>query len=55
VSSVEWAPLLSWVCGWINIVGWVFLVGTANSFSAFMIGGIAAMMNPVILLCPLDP
>ncbi|KAA8907841.1 amino acid permease [Sphaerosporella brunnea] len=46
LSNPEWASLLSWMCGWINVIGWVFLIGLANSFSAFMIGGIAAMMNP---------
>ncbi|KAI5857151.1 amino acid/polyamine transporter I [Tricharina praecox] len=46
VSSQEWAPLLSWICGWVNLVGWVFLTGMAASFASTMIEGMAAMMNP---------
>ncbi|KAF8243958.1 amino acid transporter [Wilcoxina mikolae CBS 423.85] len=50
VSSPEWAPILSWVCGWINVVGWVFGVGAVGSLAAIMIMGMASTMNPTYVM-----
>lgn len=40
-------PLLSWMCGWINCSGWVFLVATGGSLASQMVVGIASLLDPV--------
>ncbi|KAF8545062.1 amino acid permease-domain-containing protein [Trichophaea hybrida] len=50
VSSSEWAPILSWVCGWVNVVGWVFRVGAVGSLAAIIIMGMASTMNPTYIM-----
>jgi len=58
VASPEWAPLLSWICGWVSLIGWIFLTSMAASFPSSMIVGMAGVMHPVGLplrsLCVTD-
>ncbi|CCX34321.1 Similar to Uncharacterized amino-acid permease C1039.01; acc. no. Q9US40 [Pyronema omphalodes CBS 100304] len=52
VSPPKWAPLLSWSCGWINVVGWAFIVGTGASFGGQMILNIESLMHPGFVADP---
>ncbi|KAI5813915.1 amino acid/polyamine transporter I [Pyronema omphalodes] len=46
VAPPKWAQVLSWSCGWINVVGWAFIVGTGASFAEQMILNIQSLMQP---------
>ncbi|RPB08284.1 amino acid transporter [Morchella conica CCBAS932] len=52
VSPAEWMPLLSWMCGWINCSGWVFLVATGGSLASQMVVGIASLLDPEYVATP---
>ncbi|KAG8735797.1 hypothetical protein FRC10_010149 [Ceratobasidium sp. 414] len=46
LSPPEWAPLISWICGWFAVTGWWALVATAGSLAGSLITGIIAFLHP---------
>ncbi|QRW06365.1 amino acid permease [Ceratobasidium sp. AG-Ba] len=46
LSPPEWAPLISWICGWFAVTGWWALVATAGSLAGSLITGIIALLHP---------
>lgn len=42
-------PILSWITGWVNVVGWVALVATNALLSSQLIVGIISAVQPVRL------
>lgn len=45
VSWKRWAPLLSWICGWINVGGWMALTATGGLLGSQLILGIIHLMD----------
>ncbi|KAB5590561.1 Choline transporter [Ceratobasidium theobromae] len=46
LAPSEWAPLISWVCGWFAVTGWWALVATTGSLAGSLITGIIALLHP---------
>lgn len=45
ISWKRWVPLLSWICGWINVFGWMALVATAGLLGSQLIIGLIALYD----------
>lgn len=46
VSWKSWKPSLSWICGWINVGGWMALTATGGLLGSQLILGIISLMHP---------
>ncbi|ELU42234.1 choline transporter [Rhizoctonia solani AG-1 IA] len=46
LAPPDWAPLISWICGWFAVTGWWALVATAGSLAGSLITGIIALLHP---------
>ncbi|KAL2356859.1 amino acid/polyamine transporter I [Cryomyces antarcticus] len=42
----SWRPVLSWICGWINVSGWIALVASGGLLGSQLILGVIALENP---------
>ncbi|KAL7268833.1 hypothetical protein RUND412_008523 [Rhizina undulata] len=50
LSPEEWVKPLSWICGWINCSGWVFLTATGGSLGSQLIAGMISLIYPGVEL-----
>lgn len=46
VSWRSWAPILSWITGWVNTAGWIALTATGGLLGSQLIVGIISFMHP---------
>ena len=46
ISWPKWRAVLSWICGWINVFGWMALTATAGLLGSQLIVGIVALYHP---------
>lgn len=46
ISWKNWKPILSWICGWINVSGWIALVASGGLLGSQLILGVVALENP---------
>lgn len=45
VSPKGWAPIVSWITGWVNTSGWIALTATAGLLGSQLIVGIISLMD----------
>ncbi|KAH7128472.1 GABA permease gaba [Dendryphion nanum] len=46
ISPERWAPLLSWITGWINVSGWIALVASGGLLGSQLIVGVISLYHP---------
>ncbi|GAA5912578.1 hypothetical protein JCM8208_002001 [Rhodotorula glutinis] len=46
LSPPEWAPLVSWICGWLATAGWVALTATTGSLAGALVLGAYSLAHP---------
>ncbi|KDQ09184.1 hypothetical protein BOTBODRAFT_58830 [Botryobasidium botryosum FD-172 SS1] len=45
LASPRYSKVLSWICGWFNVAGWVFLVAAGGSLGGTLITSIIALLH----------
>jgi choline transport protein len=46
ISWEKWVPLLSWICGWINVSGWIALTASGGLLGSQLIVGAISFWTP---------
>ena len=46
ISWPRWVPVLSWICGWINVAGWIALTATGSLLGSQLIMGAIPLFHP---------
>ena len=46
IAWKNWVPSLSWICGWINVAGWIALTATGALLGSQLIVGIIPLFHP---------
>ncbi|MCJ1227678.1 hypothetical protein MMC12_004334 [Toensbergia leucococca] len=45
ISWPEWVPILSWICGWINVSGWIALTASGGLLGSQLVLGVISFMD----------
>ncbi|KAF2124686.1 amino acid transporter [Dothidotthia symphoricarpi CBS 119687] len=46
ITPAKWAPLASWITGWINVSGWIALTTSGGLLASQLIAGLISLFHP---------
>jgi choline transport protein len=52
ITPKRWAPLASWITGWINVSGWIALTTSGGLLASQLIAGLISLFHPDFTIKP---